>query len=89
MMIAAAFQLFDGTQVTTQGALRGLKDTIFPGFIALFAYWMCALPISWYLCVRMQMGAPGVWYGFIIGLGIASAGFLWRFNFLTKRGREF
>ncbi|HTL80554.1 MAG TPA: MATE family efflux transporter [Bacteroidia bacterium] len=89
MLIAAAFQLFDGTQVTTQGALRGLKDTVFPGFIALFAYWMCALPMSYYLCIRSGLGAPGVWYGFIVGLGIACIGFLSRFHWMTKKGREF
>jgi MATE family multidrug resistance protein len=80
LLVAAAFQLFDGTQVTTQGALRGLKDTIVPGFIAFFAYWMVGLPASWFFCIHMGYGVQGVWYGFVCGLVIASIGFLWRFR---------
>ncbi len=80
LFIAAAFQLFDGAQVTVQGALRGIKDTVVPGFIAFFAYWIIGLPASWYFCTVMNLGVQGVWFGFILGLAAASAGFLWRFN---------
>ncbi|HTF05332.1 MAG TPA: MATE family efflux transporter, partial [Bacteroidia bacterium] len=76
LLIAAAFQLFDGTQVTAQGALRGLKDTIYPGWIAFLAYWVVGLPTSWFLCIKMELGAAGVWYGFIAGLAVASFGFI-------------
>lgn len=84
LLIGAAFQLFDGTQVTTQGALRGLKDTIVPGWIAFVAYWIIGLPASWIFCVPMGLGVMGVWYGFILGLAAAAAGFLWRFHGLTR-----
>lgn len=80
LFIAAAFQMFDGAQVTVQGALRGLKDTVVPGFIAFVAYWMVGLPASWYFCTQMNLGVQGVWFGFILGLVVASAGFIWRFN---------
>ncbi|HLG02474.1 MAG TPA: MATE family efflux transporter, partial [Bacteroidia bacterium] len=63
LLIAAAFQLFDGMQVTAQGALRGLKDTMIPGFIAFIAYWLIGLPASWYFCVQLDLGVEGVWYG--------------------------
>lgn len=84
LLIAAGFQLFDGTQVTAQGALRGLKDTIYPGYIAFVAYWIVGLPISYILCIPMEMGATGVWYGFIAGLSVASFGFIRRFYLLSK-----
>ncbi len=84
LFIAAAFQLFDGAQVTVQGALRGLKDTIAPGFIAFFAYWIIGLPASWYFCTQMNLGVQGVWFGFILGLAAASFGFIWRFNRLSS-----
>jgi MATE family multidrug resistance protein len=80
LFIAAAFQLFDGAQVTLQGALRGLKDTVVPGLIAFVAYWIIGLPASWYFCTQLNLGVQGVWFGFILGLATASAGFLWRFN---------
>ncbi len=84
LLIAAAFQLFDGTQVTAQGALRGLKDTVYPGYVAFVAYWIIGLPISWVLCTVFNLGAAGVWYGFIAGLAIAALGFILRFNKLSK-----
>jgi MATE family multidrug resistance protein len=85
LFIAAAFQLFDGAQVTIQGALRGLKDTVVPGVIAFVSYWLIGLPASWYFCTQMHLGVQGVWYGFILGLFFASAGFLFRFNRISKK----
>jgi MATE family multidrug resistance protein len=85
LFIAAAFQLFDGAQVTVQGALRGLKDTVVPGIIAFVAYWLIGLPASWYFCTRMNLGVQGVWFGFILGLAAASFGFIYRFNKISKR----
>lgn len=84
LLIGAAFQLFDGTQVTAQGALRGLKDTVYPGWVAFIAYWLIGLPISWLLCVPLEMGAKGVWYGFVAGLIVAAIGFILRFNKLSR-----
>ena len=85
LFIAAAFQLFDGAQVTIQGALRGLKDTIVPGIIAFVSYWIIGLPASWYFCTQMHLGVQGVWYGFILGLFSASMGFIFRFHKISKR----
>ncbi len=91
LLVAAAFQLFDGTQVTAQGALRGLKDTIVPGWIAFVSYWVVGLPASWFFCTQMGWGVMGVWYGFVLALGLAAGGFLWRFRRLSGErgvGRE-
>jgi MATE family multidrug resistance protein len=84
LLIGACFQLFDGVQVTAQGALRGLKDTVYPGYVAFVAYWIVGLPLSYFLCMHMNLGAIGVWYGFIAGLAVASFGFLRRFHRLSK-----
>ena len=42
MVVAAAFQLFDGIQAVAMGALRGLQDTRIPMAFALFGYWIPA-----------------------------------------------
>ncbi len=84
LFIAAGFQLFDGAQVTAQGALRGLRDTIYPGWVAFIAYWIIGLPLSYFLCIPMGLGAIGVWYGFVAGLAVASFGFIRRFHLLSK-----
>lgn len=87
LLIGAAFQLFDGIQVTAQGALRGVQDAIVPGIIAFVAYWVVGLPASYLLCVPFALGAKGVWLGFILGLSVSSVGFLWRFRLQTRRPR--
>jgi MATE family multidrug resistance protein len=61
-----------------------LKDTVYPGWVAFIAYWLIGLPISWVLCVPLEMGATGVWFGFVAGLFIAAIGFILRFNKLSR-----
>ncbi len=67
--VAAAFQVFDGTQVVAIGALRGAADTRFPAAIALLGYWGLGLPIGAYLAFRAEMGPAGLWWGLTAGLG--------------------
>ncbi|MEC8040360.1 MAG: flavoprotein, partial [Pseudomonadota bacterium] len=45
LLYAATFQFPDGIQVLSAGALRGLKDTRVPMFIAMFAYWGLGMPL--------------------------------------------
>lgn len=68
LMIAAAFQLFDGLQTVATGALRGAGDTRTPMLANLVAYWLVGLPIGWWLGLRMGWGAAGLWSGLCIGL---------------------
>ncbi|MEM6337713.1 MAG: MATE family efflux transporter, partial [Bacteroidota bacterium] len=39
LIVAGFFQIFDGLQATTAGALRGYKDTRRPMLLAFFGYW--------------------------------------------------
>src|ERR1035437_2392728 len=54
LLIAAFFQLWDGMQVVALGALRGLKDTLWPTLITIIAYWVLSLPLSYFLAFRMN-----------------------------------
>ena len=68
LLVAAAFQLFDGLQTVATGALRGTGDTRTPMLANLVAYWFIGLPLGYFLCFQMQWGAAGVWIGLCIGL---------------------
>jgi MATE family multidrug resistance protein len=70
---AAVFQLFDGTQVVSTGALRGLGDTRTPFWANVAGYWMLGLPVGALLCFQYGMGIPGLWIGLTIGLMAAAA----------------
>ena len=56
LLIGALFQVFDSTQATVMGALRGYKDTRAPMMIALVAYWVIGLPVGATLCFGLQGG---------------------------------
>ena len=68
LLVAAAFQLFDGLQTVATGALRGTGDTRTPMLANLVAYWFIGLPVGYLLCFRMGWGAVGIWIGLCVGL---------------------
>jgi MATE family multidrug resistance protein len=72
MLYAAVFQLPDGVQVLSSGALRGLKDTRVPMFITIFAYWCVGLPLGAWFGLHQGLRAPGLWIGLILGLSVAA-----------------
>jgi MATE family multidrug resistance protein len=85
LVLAAIFQIPDGIQVATAGALRGLKDTRIPMFYILIAYWGVGIPSGYYLGRDMGYGAAGMWWGLIIGLSVAALFLLHRFLRLLQK----
>src|SRR5207249_7604738 len=73
LAIAAAFQLFDGTQAVTTGVLRGIGDTRTPMMMNVIGHWVLGLPVGWALCFRYGWGVAGLWIGLSIGLIFVAA----------------
>ena len=71
LLVAAAFQFFDGIQITASGALRGAGDTHTGLIVQLVGYWVIALPVGILLGFHFKMGAVGLWIGLCVGLMIA------------------
>lgn len=86
LVIAAAFQVFDGTQAVAGGALRGLGDTRFPMLANLGAYWVIALPLGGVLGFQLGLGAEGVWWSLAVGLLVAAAVLVLRFRAMQGAG---
>ncbi len=80
LLVAAAFQLFDGVQVVTTGALRGAGDTKTPMLANLVAYWFIGIPLGCFLCFRLGWGAFGVWIGLCTGLMIIGSALLFAWH---------
>ncbi|QPC98479.1 MATE family efflux transporter [Qipengyuania soli] len=78
MVVAAAFQLFDGVQAVAAGSLRGLQDTRMPMLIAVFSYWVPGLGISLWLGFYTPLEGTGVWIGLATGLVFAASLLTWR-----------
>jgi MATE family multidrug resistance protein len=72
MRYAAVFQLPDGVQVLSSGALRGLKDTRVPMLVTILAYWGVGLPLGAWFGLHQGLRAPGLWIGLILGLAVAA-----------------
>jgi MATE family multidrug resistance protein len=66
--IAAAFQVFDGTQSVCCGVLRGMGRTT-PAAVANFlGYWLLSLPVGGWFALQTEAGIRGLWWGFACGL---------------------
>jgi len=84
IIIAALFQLSDGTQAVGIGILRGLTDVKGPTVITFVAYWVISLPIAYLLAFNFKLGVDGVWYGLLIGLTASAIMLTARFNYKSR-----
>jgi MATE family multidrug resistance protein len=84
LRVAAAFQIFDGLQVTAALALRGLKDARAPMWIAGASYWLAGFPMCFALGFGLGMRGFGTWIGLAFGLLVAAVALTARFYYLAR-----
>lgn len=79
--IAAAFQIFDGTQVVGSGVMRGMGRTRPAAAMNLIGYYGLAIPLAWCMAFPLGWGLPGLWWGLCLGLAAVAAmltGWIWK-----------
>jgi MATE family multidrug resistance protein len=86
---AAAFQLVDGIQAVSLGALRGLQDTRVPMWIATFSYWLAGIGVAMLLGFYTPLEGIGVWIGLATGLFFAAFLLTWRWMARDRLGLSF
>jgi MATE family multidrug resistance protein len=86
MVVAAAFQLFDGMQAVAAGALRGLQDTRMPMLYALFGYWGPGLGTAVWLGFFTPLAGLGIWIGLAVGLIVVALLMLQRWSRRARLG---
>lgn len=84
LIIAALFQISDGTQAVGIGILRGLTDVKIPTAITFIAYWIVGLPVGYLLGFTFDLGVQGVWIGLLMGLTTSAILLTLRFNSRSK-----
>jgi multidrug resistance protein, MATE family len=86
LWIAAFFQIFDGVQGVSIGALRGTGDTRTAMWSHLFVDWFIGLPLGYYLCFGRHWGPSGLWVGLSLAMVLVGIVLLavWR-----RRAAEF
>lgn len=68
LALAAAFAVFDASQVIPTGALRGMGLTRIPMLANLAGYWLLGLPLGAVLAFHFGMGVFGIWIGLTFSL---------------------
>ncbi|MDP9050416.1 MAG: MATE family efflux transporter [Acidobacteriota bacterium] len=86
LLVGAAFQFFDGVQITATGALRGAGNTHAGLYVQMIGYWVIGLPIGWWLGFGRKMGAVGLWIGLAAGLMFAGVALITVWARTVKRG---
>ena len=86
MTVAAAFQLFDGIQAVSAGALRGVQDTRVPMWMALFGYWVPGLGTAVALGFFTPLQGTGIWIGLAVGLVVVASLLLQRWARRVRLG---
>ncbi len=72
LIYIAMFQISDGLQCVSVGALRGMQDVKIILPISFFAYWVLNIPVGCLCAFVFGMGAKGLYIGFIVGLTTAA-----------------
>jgi MATE family multidrug resistance protein len=84
LLLAAAFQIFDGIQTVATGALRGLGETRTPMLANLMGYWVMGLPLGLTLCFALHWGIYGLWIGLTAALVLIASTLLRRWHRATS-----
>ena len=85
LVIGAIFQVFDGLQVISARALRGIKDNVAPLWIAGFGYWVLGIGGGSLLAFYYGYGGAGLWWGLALGLMVTASLLCWRFSQFSTR----
>ena len=74
------YQFGDGLQCNYSNALRGISDVKMVTWYAFIAYFVVSLPSGYFFGFIMDMGLPGIWLSFPLGLTCAGILFQRRFS---------
>ena len=89
LYLVAAFQIADGLQVVSNGALRGYRDTFKPMLLMLAAFWGVGLAFAvvfgYDLLGVGSGGVVGFWYGAIAALSAACLFLALRLRWVSRR----
>lgn len=80
LLLAAAFQIFDGIQTVSTGSLRGLGETRVPMVVNFVGYWLFGLPVGLTLCFVLKWGVFGLWIGLTAALVVIASTLLRRWH---------
>ncbi|MCO4746159.1 MAG: MATE family efflux transporter [Proteobacteria bacterium] len=78
LVVAAAFQLFDGIVMVLYQSLTGAGDTRFVLVAGVAGAWLAKVPLAWFFALPMGYGVVGAWGGFTAELILVALVLGWR-----------
>lgn len=86
LIIGAVYQISDGLQLVSVGALRGIGDVKIPMYYSFFCYMIASLATAYLFGFKLGFAESGLWYGFVAGLSLACVLYLTRWsNCINKK----
>lgn len=85
LIIAAFFQCLDAVQAISNGALRGLKDTLVPMLLSIGSYWLIGMLSAYYFSFHTGLHSSGIWVGLALGICCSGCVLVLRFARVNKR----
>jgi MATE family multidrug resistance protein len=79
MPIGVVYQLFSSFNAASAGILRGEGRQFLGAIVLLAGFYIVAIPLSMYLGLSTPLKLFGVWIGFVCGLILSSALYLYSF----------
>lgn len=89
VFMAGLFQLADAAQATSISLLRALNDIKIPALISFIAFWLVGLPLGYWLAMKQNWNAQGIWVGYLVALLIQASWFVYRFFQLIRTRTTF
>jgi len=89
ILLAALFQMADGTQVVCAGILRGIQDVRFPTRVIAVSYMVVGIGGAYLLGIVFDLQVRGIWIALSVALGIvATMLFLRCYMLFVLRGKS-
>ena len=85
LAIAALFLVGDGLQGVLVGVLRGAADVWATMWIGAFSFWVVMIPAAWLIGRHLGGGVPGLMWGEMTGILLATVLLAWRFRAVSRR----
>jgi len=85
LIIAAVFQVVDGVQAVSAGALRGAGETRWTFVANVVGHWGVGAPVGLILAFAVGLGPVGLWWGLTTGLAVVALALSLKFAHLSRR----
>ncbi len=80
LALGGLFQIVDFAQVVVRGVLQGIKDTRWPMFVAIGAYWGVGIPLMAFFTLVLELGGQYIWISLVVALSVIAAFLVYRLH---------